>query len=82
MSVVEPIGRSLARLRDFRWDFYAQPMREMRLEMHVVYFALHMPFAGGVTLNIPVLTTIKPMPSTPFEQPIQPPGTPTAPDTD
>lgn len=57
------LARSLARLRDFRWDMYAQPLREMRLEMQIVYFAIHMPFASGVTLHLPVLTMIKPMPS-------------------
>ena len=61
------LAQGLARLRDFRWDFYAQPMRELRLELQIVYLALHMPFSGGHTLNIPVLTMIKPMPS-PDEQ--------------
>ena len=78
MNGAEPIGRGLARLRDFRWDFYAQPMREMRLEMRIVYVAIHMPFAGGVTLNIPVLTMIKPMPPSPTQHP----EIPSAPDND
>ena len=67
MNGVEPIERGLARLRDFRWDMYAQPMREMRLEMQIVYFAIHMPFGRGVTLNIPVLTMIKPISSSAVE---------------
>lgn len=43
---------------------YAQPLRELRLEMQIVYFAIHMPFASGVTLHVPLLTMIKPLPST------------------
>lgn len=35
--------------------------------MQIVYFALHVPFASGVTLNLPLLTMIKPLPS-PDEQ--------------
>lgn len=58
---VEAIGRGLARLRDLRWDIYSQPMRETRLEMQIVFFAFQMPFGTGVTLNVPVLTMIKPM---------------------
>lgn len=58
------VARGLARLRDFRWDMYAQPLRETRLEMHIVYFAVHLPFASGVTLRVPLLTMIKPLPST------------------
>ncbi|BBY36456.1 hypothetical protein MMAN_05900 [Mycobacterium mantenii] len=61
------VARGLARLRDFRWDMYAQPLREMRLEMQIVYFAIHVPFGSGVTLNLPLLTMIKPLPS-PDEQ--------------
>lgn len=61
------VERGLARLRDFRWDFYAQPMREIRLEVRIVYFSLHTPFTGRATLKIPVLTTIAPVPS-PDEQ--------------
>jgi len=30
---------------------YARPMREMRLEMQIVYFSIHMPIAGGLTLT-------------------------------
>lgn len=57
------VARGMARLRDFRWDMYAQPLRETRLEMQIVYFAVHIPFASGVTLRVPVLTMIKPLPS-------------------
>jgi hypothetical protein len=64
---VEAIGRSLARLRDLRWDIYAQPMRETRLEMQIVFFPLRMPFGTGVTLNVPLLTIIKPMSSVPSQ---------------
>jgi hypothetical protein len=42
---------------------YAQPLRETRLEMQIVYFAVHVPFAGGVTMRVPLLTMIKPLPS-------------------
>ncbi len=31
--------------------------------MRIVYFAVHMPFAGGVSLRVPLLTMIKPLPS-------------------
>ncbi|ORA12893.1 hypothetical protein [Mycobacterium arosiense] len=55
------VARGLARLRDFRWDLYAQPLRETRLEMQIVYFAIRMPFAG--TVRLPLLTMIKPLPS-------------------
>lgn len=56
------VGRGLARLRDFRWDIYAQPLREVRLEVEIVYVAVHVPFGGGKTLNLPLLTMIKPAP--------------------
>src|SRR6201996_737260 len=64
-DVHESIGRGLARLRDFRWDMYAQPMRELRLEMQIFFFSFHMPFGSGATLNVPVLTMIKPVSSQP-----------------
>ena len=63
VGCVNGVARGLARLRDFRWDMYAQPLREMRLEMQIVYFAIHLPFASGVTLHVPLLTMIKPLPS-------------------
>jgi hypothetical protein len=31
--------------------------------MQIVYFAIHMPVRGGVTVNLPLLTMIKPMSS-------------------
>lgn len=31
--------------------------------MQIVYFAIRMPFAGGVTVHFPLLTMIKPLPS-------------------
>jgi hypothetical protein len=46
---------------------YAQPLRETRLEMQIVYFAIHLPFATGVTLHFPLLTMIKPL-SSPDQQ--------------
>ncbi|MCA2244142.1 hypothetical protein JF781_17395 [Mycobacterium sp. WUMAC-067] len=42
---------------------YAQPLRETRVELHVVYFAVHLPLASGLTLRVPLLTMIKPLPS-------------------
>lgn len=57
------VARGLARLRDFRWDMYVQPLRETRLEMDIVYFAVRLPFVSGVTLRIPLLTMIKPLAS-------------------
>jgi len=71
---VESIGRGLARLRDFRWDMYAQPMRELRLEMQIVFFSFHIPFGTGATLNVPVLTMIKPVPSTSDQTPADRPA--------
>ncbi|CQD22430.1 hypothetical protein BN000_05605 [Mycobacterium europaeum] len=62
MSGVEPIERGLARLRDFRWDIHAQPLREMRLEIDIVYFTVPVPFTGGRGLSVPFLTMIKRMP--------------------
>lgn len=57
------VARGPVRLQDLRWDMYAQPLREMRLAMQIVYFANHMPFASGVTLHVPLLTMIEPVPS-------------------
>jgi hypothetical protein len=42
-------------------------MRETRLEMQIVFFAFQMPFGTGVTLNVPVLTMIKPLMAQPAE---------------
>lgn len=63
MNGVEPIERGLTRLRDFRWELHAQPLRELRLEMQIVYFTVPLPFSGGAKLNVPFLTMIKRMPS-------------------
>jgi hypothetical protein len=42
----------------------AQPLKEMRLEVgidvQIVYYDVHVPFAGGLNLRIPVLTTVMP----------------------
>ncbi|OBF07620.1 hypothetical protein A5730_12140 [Mycobacterium sp. ACS4054] len=57
----------MARLRDFRWELHAQPLRELRLELQIVYFAVPVPFAGGAKLNVPFLTMIKQLPSSPSE---------------
>ncbi|BBZ69047.1 hypothetical protein MPRS_01400 [Mycobacterium paraseoulense] len=67
VSGVEPIERGLARLRDFRWDVHSQPLREMRLEIDIVYFAVPVPFTGGRKLNVPLLTMIKPLRPSPDE---------------
>ncbi|WP_082969316.1 hypothetical protein [Mycobacterium kyorinense] len=57
-------GRGLARLRDMNLGIQTQPLREMRLELnldvHVVYFGIRVPVAGGKTLRIPVMLTAKP----------------------
>lgn len=42
---------------------YAQPMRELRLEMQIVFLPIPVPFSGGKKLNLPVLTIIKPVSS-------------------
>ncbi len=61
---VEAAERGLARLRKISLNVQTEPLRELRLEMwldmQVVYFTIRMPFAGGVTLRIPVATTITP----------------------
>jgi hypothetical protein len=48
-------------------------MRELRLEMQIVFFSFHLPFGSGATLNVPVLTMIKPVSSasgqTPADRP-------------
>jgi hypothetical protein len=60
----ESIEHGLARLREISLDVQTQPLREFRLQMGldmgIVYFAIRMPVAGGVTLRVPVLMTIKP----------------------
>lgn len=56
------LERGLARLRDMRFDLYAQPMRQVSLELKIVFFSLHLPIAGGKTLRVPMIATIGPMP--------------------
>ncbi|ORB71432.1 hypothetical protein [Mycobacterium scrofulaceum] len=68
MNGVEPIERGLARLRDFRWELNAQPLRELRLEVDIVYFTVPVPFFGGKKLSVPFLTMIKRVPPSPGEQ--------------
>ncbi|WP_144208188.1 hypothetical protein [Mycobacterium tilburgii] len=60
--------RGLARLRDMRFDLYAQPMRQVSLELKIVFFSVHLPIAGGKTLRVPMIATIGPMPDTPGER--------------
>lgn len=56
------LERGLARLRDMRFDLYAQPMRQVSVELKIVFFAVHLPIAGGKTLRIPMIATVGPMP--------------------
>ncbi len=56
------LERGLARLRDMRFDLYAQPMRQVSLELKIVFFAIHLPIAGGKTLKVPMIATVGPMP--------------------
>jgi len=67
-DLVGSIGRGLARMRETRWDLQTQPLREMRLEMQIVFFAIKTPIAGGRTLRIPALMMIKRVESSPIEQ--------------
>ncbi|MCV7429754.1 hypothetical protein [Mycobacterium montefiorense] len=56
------LERGLARLRDMRFDLYAQPMRQVSLELKIVFFSVHLPIAGGKTLKVPMIATVGPMP--------------------
>jgi hypothetical protein len=56
------LERGLARLRDMRFDLYAQPMRQVSLELKIVFFSIHVPIAGGKTLRVPMIATVGPMP--------------------
>jgi hypothetical protein len=60
----EAIERGLARIREITLDVQTQPLREVRLQigldLQIVYFAIRMPVAGGVTLRVPALITVKP----------------------
>ncbi|HTX95333.1 MAG TPA: hypothetical protein VME67_11070 [Mycobacterium sp.] len=61
---VESAGGGLARLRDLSFGVRTEPLRELRLQVgldvQIVYVTVHMPVAGGVTLRVPVVTTIAP----------------------
>ena len=58
-DLVGSIGRGLTRLRETRFDLRTQPLREMRVEMQIVFFAIKTPVAGGRTLKIPALLMIR-----------------------
>ncbi len=61
------LERGLARLREMRFDLYAQPMRQVSLELKIVFFSVHVPIAGGKTLRVPMIATVGPMPDKPSE---------------
>ncbi|BBY23926.1 hypothetical protein [Mycobacterium stomatepiae] len=56
------LERGLARLRDMRFDLYEQPLRQVSVELKIVFVAIHLPIAGGKTLKIPMIATVGPMP--------------------
>jgi hypothetical protein len=58
-DLVGSIERGLTRLRQTRFDLQTQPLREMRLEMQIVFFAIKTPLAGGRTLKIPALMMLR-----------------------
>jgi hypothetical protein len=58
-DLVGSIGRGLTRLRETRLDLRTTPLREMRVEMQIVFFAIKTPIAGGRTLKIPALLMIR-----------------------
>ena len=65
LKPVEALERGLAaRLREMGLGVQTEPVREMRLQlgldMQVVYFTIRMPIGSGVTMRLPVMTTIKP----------------------
>ncbi|OBF67043.1 hypothetical protein A5753_05730 [Mycobacterium sp. 852002-51971_SCH5477799-a] len=41
-----------------------EPLKELRLQlgldMQIVYFTVHLPVAGGISLRLPVMATFKP----------------------
>lgn len=55
-------GRGLAWIRDMRFDLYEQPLRQVSLELKIVFVAVHLPIVGGKTLRIPMFATVGPMP--------------------
>jgi hypothetical protein len=61
------LDRGLARLREMRFDLYAQPMRQVSLELKIVFFSIHVPIAGGKTLRVPMIATVGPMPGKPAQ---------------
>lgn len=61
------LERGLARLRDMRFDLYEQPLRQVSLELKIVFVAIHLPIAGGKTLRIPMIATVVPMPDKPTD---------------
>jgi hypothetical protein len=60
----EAIERGLARMREISLDVKTEPLREIRLQigvdLQIVYFSIRVPVAGGVTLRVPAMMTIKP----------------------
>jgi hypothetical protein len=58
-DLVGSIGRSITRLRETRLDLQTQPLREMRLEVQIVFFAIKTPIAGGRTLKLPALVMLR-----------------------
>jgi hypothetical protein len=60
----EAIERGLARMREISLDVQTEPLREIRLQigvdLQIVYFSIRVPVAGGVTLRVPAMMTIKP----------------------
>ncbi len=61
---VDSARGGLARLRDLAVAVRTEPLRELRLQVgldvQIVYVTVHMPVAGGVTLRVPVATTVMP----------------------
>ncbi|PRI15458.1 hypothetical protein B2J96_11665 [Mycobacterium shigaense] len=53
------MGRGLARLRETRLDLQTTPLREMRLEVQIVFFAIKTPFGDGTTFRIPALLMLR-----------------------
>lgn len=61
---VELFGRGLERLREVGLSVQNQPLKEVRVQMgvdiQVVYATIRVPIGDGVTLRLPLLTTIRP----------------------
>ncbi|WP_245835882.1 hypothetical protein [Mycobacterium rhizamassiliense] len=58
-GLVDSIGRGLARLRETRLDLQTTPLREMRLELQIVFFAIKTPLGAGTTVRIPALVMLR-----------------------